>query len=691
MKKTIPEINLIEEKIFFDKIISHLEKHENVCFVSGAGSGKTYALVETIRYLLVTKHEALQRNNQKIVCITYTNAAADEVKRRLGENSLVVVSTIHDRLWDLIRPFEAEIDECHKEKIHKEIENVEEKLKSSSFSKLEEFGYLIPELSAKKDEIYQYIRLGAAEARIKVAEALGLESKHADFAENMGNFSKWFKAHMRLENLKSCLERIQDGREQNHAQYDARRNADQLHKMRFSHDTLLEYSDELVSQYPRLAQLIIDKYPYFLIDEYQDTAPHVLHLVQKLVERSKECKHDFWLGLYGDPVQKIYMHSSDCDERIDDFALEKIYKPFNRRSSNQIIEIANKIRNIPEEDQRSIYENYVSRINPVFYYTKETQEQTINQLTDNFINWAKARFSIDSINRLHVFVLTNSYIAQVLGIQNIYDFFKKAPFYTGDKYNLLNQELLSTDISKLGRVQLCLFRMIEFCYRIENADGNTLASEIFPLDLLQSFKISDFFTLVKTCQDCLRDNLSDTVAAFQKEVDSNQTNVGVCIANILKQIWELDCQFSDASVTDFIAGSLGFELKEMNKVTDFLNIGMDEFYKWYEHVGSVDSNREVVYHTWHSTKGLEFQNVVIVMDPSFGKSRNLFLDFFNDYNSQSCESESPKFQEARNLLYVAVTRAMENLAIFYRGDPGKSEETIKFIFGSCEVFLSEDC
>lgn len=691
MKKTIPEINFNEEKNCFDKIVSHLEKHENICFVSGAGSGKTYALVETIRYLLITKHEDLQRNNQKIVCITYTNAAADEVKRRLGENSLVVVSTIHDRLWDLIRPYESEIDKCHNEKICNEIEKEKEKLKSSSFSKLEEFGYLIPELSAKKDEIYQYIRLGAAEARIKVTEALDLEDKQADLVKNMGNFSKWFKAHMRLENLKSCLEKIQDGREQNHAQYDARRNTDQLHKMRFSHDTLLEYSDELVSQYPRLAQLIIDKYPYFLIDEYQDTAPHVLHLVRMLVEKSKECRHDFWLGLYGDPVQKIYFHRSDCDERIDDLALEKIYKPFNRRSSNQIIEIANKIRNIPEEDQRSIYENYDSRINPVFYYTKETQEQTVNQLTDDFINWAKARFSIDSVNRLHVFVLTNSYIAQVLGIQNIYDFFKKAPFYTGDKYNLLNQELLSTDISKLGRVQLCLFRMIEFCYRIKNADGNTLASELFPLDFLKSFKISEFFTLVKTCQNCLRDNLSATVAAFQKEADSNKTNVGVCIANILKQTWELDCQFSDASVTDFIACSLGFELEEMNKVADFLNIGMDEFYKWYEHVGSVDSNREVVYHTWHSTKGLEFQNVVIVMDPSFGKDRNLFSYFFSEYNLQSCELDSQKFQEARNLLYVAVTRAMENLAIFYRGDLGKSEETIMSIFGSCEVFLSEGC
>ncbi len=52
-------------------------------------------------------------------------------------------------------------------------------------------------------------------------------------------------------------------------EYNARYNQDRLYRMRISHDTLLEYSKKMVVQYPGLQQIIIDKYPYIFIDEYQ--------------------------------------------------------------------------------------------------------------------------------------------------------------------------------------------------------------------------------------------------------------------------------------------------------------------------------------------------------------------------------------------------------------------------------------
>ena len=50
---------------------------KSVMVRGGAGCGKTYALVRTVRNLL-DKYP-----HTRIACITYTNAAADEVTRRL--------------------------------------------------------------------------------------------------------------------------------------------------------------------------------------------------------------------------------------------------------------------------------------------------------------------------------------------------------------------------------------------------------------------------------------------------------------------------------------------------------------------------------------------------------------------------------------------------------------------------------
>ena len=49
---------------------------------------------------------------QKVAIITYTNAACDEIKRRLDFDSSFHVSTIHSFAWDLIKPYTLDIKSC---------------------------------------------------------------------------------------------------------------------------------------------------------------------------------------------------------------------------------------------------------------------------------------------------------------------------------------------------------------------------------------------------------------------------------------------------------------------------------------------------------------------------------------------------------------------------------------------------
>lgn len=92
-----------------EQIIKHIEENKSYVLEAGAGSGKTYTLIQTINHVLETKGESIKLNNQKIVCITYTNVAKNEIIERLDNNPLVIVSTIHEFLWDCIKRFNKQL------------------------------------------------------------------------------------------------------------------------------------------------------------------------------------------------------------------------------------------------------------------------------------------------------------------------------------------------------------------------------------------------------------------------------------------------------------------------------------------------------------------------------------------------------------------------------------------------------
>jgi DNA helicase-2/ATP-dependent DNA helicase PcrA len=92
-----------------EQIIEHIEENKSYVLEAGAGSGKTYTLIQTINHVLETKGESIKLNNQKIVCITYTNVAKNEIIERLENNPLVIVSTIHEFLWDCIKRFNKQL------------------------------------------------------------------------------------------------------------------------------------------------------------------------------------------------------------------------------------------------------------------------------------------------------------------------------------------------------------------------------------------------------------------------------------------------------------------------------------------------------------------------------------------------------------------------------------------------------
>ena len=85
-----------------DEIMGHIRAGQNFLLSGGAGSGKTHAQVGVIRGILA------EYPSKHIACITYTNAAADEINRRVNHPN-VTVSTIHDFLWENIKHYQPQL------------------------------------------------------------------------------------------------------------------------------------------------------------------------------------------------------------------------------------------------------------------------------------------------------------------------------------------------------------------------------------------------------------------------------------------------------------------------------------------------------------------------------------------------------------------------------------------------------
>lgn len=113
-----------------ESIIQCIVDNNSFKLEAGAGAGKTYSLIETLKY--IQKYYP----KRKILCITYTNNAKNEILERLDNQSNIIVSTIHDFIWKFISPFQKEL----RKKINILIsEKIAELEKTSNTERLEKY------------------------------------------------------------------------------------------------------------------------------------------------------------------------------------------------------------------------------------------------------------------------------------------------------------------------------------------------------------------------------------------------------------------------------------------------------------------------------------------------------------------------------------------------------------------------
>jgi DNA helicase-2/ATP-dependent DNA helicase PcrA len=89
----------------------YLDDGSSFVFEAGAGAGKTYSLVEALRYILKDRTRELQRGHQQVACITYTNVARDMTIAQTDGDPTIYCDTTHAFAWLLISGFQKRLQE----------------------------------------------------------------------------------------------------------------------------------------------------------------------------------------------------------------------------------------------------------------------------------------------------------------------------------------------------------------------------------------------------------------------------------------------------------------------------------------------------------------------------------------------------------------------------------------------------
>lgn len=292
-----------------DTLLSNIETHFKV--IAGPGAGKTRWLINHI--INVAQNSSRLATARKIACITYTNVGVETIISRLGDSvDRVEVSTIHSFLYKhVLKPF--------------------------IFLVKDTFGINPAELDGH-DEVmptpgllHQWktaTRQTYLEDDQKTVSALtSLCWKFNDQGEIELQLRDFWRGQIGTYNI----------RKESYLEYKKML----WEKNLLHHDDVLYFSYILLRDHENIRRVIRSKFPYFFIDEFQDTNPIQARIIDLLAEK------ETIVGVIGDGAQSIYEFQGADVAQFNNFTLPNMQKyriENNHRSTQEILKILNHMR-----------------------------------------------------------------------------------------------------------------------------------------------------------------------------------------------------------------------------------------------------------------------------------------------------------------------------------------------------------
>jgi DNA helicase-2/ATP-dependent DNA helicase PcrA len=285
-----------------------IEQHFRVS--AGPGAGKTHWLVNHIKGVL-HQSERLSKT-RKIVCITYTNVAVEIILERLGTaTDRVEVSTIHSFLYKhIIKPYVSFIADEYKLDVQK-IDGHDDII-LSSYPFLQEWKN---QTGQKRIQDNSKIVKAIKDARWKFDSSGKLIIK-TDYPHKVDGYPIKNDSYLKYKEMSWEM--------------------GVLH-----HDDVLFFSYQLIMKFPFILKVLRAKFPYFFIDEFQDTSPIQAKILSQIGQE------ETIVGVIGDKAQSIYKFQGADPLQFSSFRLADVAEyqiSENHRSTSKIIDFLNCIR-----------------------------------------------------------------------------------------------------------------------------------------------------------------------------------------------------------------------------------------------------------------------------------------------------------------------------------------------------------
>lgn len=709
-----------EANIEQDKILAAVKDSKNFIVNAGAGAGKTYSMVKLINDISKTYEDYLFFNNKKILCITYTNTAKDEMLDRIKSKKFVHISTIHSFVWFEMKDYQGELKKLVVRSMSDELLLEYEKVHVlGDYTLLSESKEVIEPL-INEDNISKYYEISNLNARgykDALKERTGLDIR------NVANTKKIIRYYIRKQRYERFINDITLLR---NVKYDELVKVERLDKSRIDHDRVIEYFNTLCEESEFFRTKIASKYPFVLIDEFQDTNPYVVKAFKKISDNDPEIV----IGMFGDPAQAIYENGVGI---VSDSVFEHIEKKYNWRSTPKLVSISNLFR-----IDRTIKESVFDVFDEGNFSLMRKEINTSGELKQE-IDQLRETWGIEE-EPVHVFINRINLIANINGFKEIYDVYRGAQYYRiGTNYLHFNDEFMNFErLSTLSQILYGILKLRDF------AQHGGLICEIIPFQRLNRIdgdilirdvsKLSDEILKINNCSSLLEyidklyevysgskidNNLLHTLLRYvlvYKDKSEMLYSFNVYLNNLLpslelvdsinrietelKELYLKGLLTSSSDVSEFFnrdenIGLKSFinsdsddkeysrniydslindELQLIDKEVDFdisvmLNKNINQFDQWYQYIKRQeydDESARVIYQTLHSSKGREYDNVVVLLEKGIRSNTNEFHEVLKKVVNEEINDDMIKGEKtALNLLYVGLSRARKNLCLIY--------------------------
>lgn len=696
-----------------------------VMLLAGPGTGKTFTVIHRIEKMLADGVEP-----SSILCLTFSDTAASEMRQRLIKKMGVVASavdiyTYHSFCNDLIKTYPDKFEMTSGVKLITDAEKISIMKECIDDANLEffvpsradryfftkNFISYVEKLKTQRVSKYEYMACIDTNPmlmpRYKELESEIYEREQAGNTKNKTRYNELEKIKTNIEKAKELWTLFE------------------LYSTKMINKNLIDFSDMInlvLTSFEEVSQFLSEvsnKYKYFLVDEYQDTNDLQNQIIFNLLDGNDE-KNIF---VVGDDDQIIYGFQGAKSDNIENFLTKYpnttvICLEENNRSTQTILDFSNLIVNQDEnrlennlyfKEKYNISKKLTAKNPKIIVKDKKIKRiqfgeilQEFNYIVDDIKTLIESDFAPktdeDKIDYSQIAIISKKRaelqtFAELLKGKNIPFQIDEGKSIFAIRSTILIYFYIKAMNNYLTSSDKLFGLLLSEPFKIDQQDYNKILEE---KRLWKKDESSDFITLMRNLNGWKNpEKITKFLETFDYLQDyASSNNLRNTVVEIINRTGLLTYFYkSGKNRSENLAGIR----KIISEATDFQNSdstkNLSDFVKYlddcFENEIDINLDKDSVVQnavqlmTYHGSKGREFEYVYL---PNLISSNWEDFRMPGEYKLITEEvpdkdaAQAKKDSELLKLLFVGITRAKHTLTIsFADSNNGKAQQITKYL------------